>query len=148
MIRKSSWFRAGLTAAIVIATPALSAAKVIADTGTWNSYSHGSTSARVEVHDSNVAPVLAVLVGGLVIASAIHASQHCDQVVIAAPSCPPPCPPVYRDCDDRGRWHRDNGWHGGRGRSWNDGGRGRNDDRGRGNGNGRGRGRGGDRHDG
>jgi hypothetical protein len=133
MNRKPRLFALWLAAAIAVATPALSAAKAYADSGPWNSWQHGSggravhgnvsTSAQVVVHDDNVAPVLAVLVGGLVLASAIRASQQCDQVVVAAPACPPP-DYDYRDCNDH-----DRGWHNGR---WN-----------HGRGHGRGRGRGG-----
>jgi hypothetical protein len=105
----------GLVAAIAAATPGISNADV---------YRHRevSTSAQVVVHDDNVAPVLAVLVGGLVLASAIHASQQCEPVVVAGPACAPP-PVVYEargrgwdDCDERGGWHRDRGWHGKHGR--------------------------------
>ncbi|MGH7741622.1 MAG: hypothetical protein ACRENS_06315 [Candidatus Eiseniibacteriota bacterium] len=130
MIRTSKMF--ALWLAIAIATPVLTVGKAYADSGAWNSWQHGSgarvihssvsTSAQVVVHDDDVAPVLAVLVGGLVLASAIHASQHCDQVVVAAPACPP----RYRSCDDRGRgwtsdhWNRRSGHGHGRGhdRGW------------------------------
>ena len=70
--------------------------------GNAQGYRHEvSTSAQVVVHDNDVAPVLAVLVGGLVRASAIHASAHCEPVVVAAPYCPP----RYNDGEDRGGWH-------------------------------------------
>jgi len=104
----------GLVAAIAAATPGISNA---------NGYHREvSTSAQVVVHDDNVAPVLAVLVGGLVLASAIHASRRCEPVVVAAPVCAAP-PVVYKargrgwdDRDERGGWHRDRGWHGQHGR--------------------------------
>lgn len=107
---KSRIFAIGIATAIAIAAPGVGAAKVYADSGSWNSWQHGntrvihsgvSTSAQVVVHDSNAAPVLAAaVIGGILIASAIHSSAHCEQVVVAAPVCPP----RYRDCDD---WHDD-----------------------------------------
>ena len=110
----------GLVAAIAATTPGI---------GNANPYHREvSTSAQVVVHDDNVAPVLAVLVGGLVLASAIHASQQCEPVVVAAPVYAPSrdfCGARDRgwdDGDERGGWHRDRGWHGkhgrGHGRGW------------------------------
>jgi hypothetical protein len=94
----------GIAAAFAAsATPAI---------GNAQEYRHNvSTSAQVEVRSNDVAPVLAVLVGGLVLASAIHASSHSEPVYVAAPYCPP----RYSDCDDRGGWQDDQGWHGDRG---------------------------------
>jgi hypothetical protein len=108
---------------IAIGIAAAIAASATPGIGSAQGYRHEvSTSAQVVVHDNDVAPVLAVLVGGLVLASAIHASTHCEQVVVAAPVCPPRYDAYEvrsRGWDDdrdshghgrgHGRWH-ERGW--------------------------------------
>lgn len=103
----------GITAAIAAAMPGISSANEY--------YRGGSVSTQVVVRDNDVAPVLAVLVGGLVIASAIHASSRCEPVWVAAPVCPPRYD-VYEPCG-RG-WNDDRDWNDDCDRDWHRHGRG------------------------